>query len=137
MTQRLLLAAVVLAAAAGSFSPADAADGCQNCARGGRGRLGRIGYRPPSYIPAFDQSVSWHGRYYHTGWQSPVALVVPPTAAYQSKMGRGVGTNRMTPIHPQFRRPWPGTTGEGGFQPTPHWPSHTDQFGVYYVRGPW
>ena len=45
----------------------------------------------------------------------------------------------MTPIYHQFRRSYPGPFAGGGqgFYPTPTWPSHTDQFGVYYVRGPW
>jgi hypothetical protein len=36
------------------------------------------------------------------------------------------------------RRAWPGPYAGGyGFLGTPNWPSHTDQYGVYYVRGPW
>jgi hypothetical protein len=67
-----------------------------------------------------------------------VALVVPPTAEYQTKWGWGVGNTRVVPIAPQFGRNYPGPAVPGiGFQPTPRWPSHTDQFGVYYVRGPW
>ena len=35
-----------------------------------------------------------------------------------------------------------GPGGRGGyapnrFLPTPNWPSDTQQFGVYYIRGPW
>jgi hypothetical protein len=29
------------------------------------------------------------------------------------------------------------TGGGAEIHPTPYWPSHTDQFGVYPVRGPW
>jgi hypothetical protein len=89
---------------------------------------------------------SWHAGYSHTGWGAPVALVVPPTARMQTRMGWGVSQSTVTPIYHQFERPYPsamtadGTTMPGmclPLQPTPRWPSHTDQFGVYYVRAPW
>ncbi len=81
----------------------------------------------------------WHAGYYHAAWGTPVALVVPPTAEYQTHWGWGVGNYRITPIRPQFKRNWPGPGqyDPQGFKPTPPWPSDTDQFGVYYVRGPW
>jgi hypothetical protein len=81
----------------------------------------------------------WHGSYYHSAWGMPVALVVPPTADYQTNWGWGVGNTRVTPICPQFGRAWPGVTGydRHAFRPTPPWPSDTTQFGVYPVRGPW
>jgi hypothetical protein len=89
---------------------------------------------------------SWHAGYSHTGWGAPVALVVPPTARMQTRMGWGVSQSTMTPIYHQFERPYPGAMTADGtampgpslpLQPTPRWPSHTDQFGVYYVRSPW
>jgi hypothetical protein len=89
---------------------------------------------------------SWHAGYYHTGWGAPVAMVVPPTARMQTRMGWGVSQSTVTPIYHQFERPYPsamtadGTTLPGPcapLYPTPRWPSHTDQFGVYYVRSPW
>ena len=82
---------------------------------------------------------SWHGGYYHPAWGMPVALVVPPTAEAQTDWGWGVGNTQITTICPQFGRKWPGPGlyDRGAFSPTPAWPSHTDQFGVYYVRGPW
>ena len=90
---------------------------------------------------------SWHAGYYHTGWGGPVALMVPPTARMQTRWGWGVAQSTISPIYPQFKRPYPGAAGGamGGVMgagtnpllPTPRWPSHTDQFGVYYVRGPW
>lgn len=81
----------------------------------------------------------WHGCYYHTAWGMPVALVVPPTAEFQTHWGWGVGNTRITPICHQFQRSWPGPGcyDRKSFRPTPRWPSDTDQFGVYYVRGPW
>jgi hypothetical protein len=82
---------------------------------------------------------AWHGNYYHTAYGRPVALVVPPTATTESVMAWGVAQSETRPLHHQFRRPYPGDfeTGDGFFLPTPMWPSHTDQFGVYYIRGPW
>jgi hypothetical protein len=85
------------------------------------------------------QTYPWHGDYYDAAWGVPVALVVPPTAENQTKMGWGVGNTRVVPIEHQFQRNYPGEGifSRSWFQPTPHWPSDTDQFGVYYIRGPW
>lgn len=81
----------------------------------------------------------WHGGYYHTAWGMPVALVVPPNVEFQTHWGWGVGNYRVTRIRHQFHRDWPGpgSYDRKMFQPTPRWPSDTDQFGVYCVRGPW
>lgn len=88
----------------------------------------------------------WHGAYSYTQWGSPVALVVPPTAAMHTSLSWGVAQSEMTPIYHQYRRDYPGVGGAGGrgygpypygYLPTPYWPSHTDQFGVYPIRGPW
>ena len=81
----------------------------------------------------------WHGQYYSLSWGMPVALVVPPTAENQTKWGWGVGNTRVVSIDHQFSRnyPGPGHYQRSAFRPTPAWPSNTDQFGVYYVRGPW
>jgi hypothetical protein len=82
----------------------------------------------------------WHGDFNNWRWGEPTALVVPPTAAYQSSYAWGVGQVRSTPIHHQFGRGSAGMIGGGGggqFSNTPYWPSSTDQFGVYPVRAPW
>lgn len=80
----------------------------------------------------------WHGSYYHTMWGQPVALVVPPTAEYQTNLRWGVPSSRIERIDHQFSRNYPGPYAGGyGFLPTPVWPSDTNQFGVYYIRGPW
>ena len=81
----------------------------------------------------------WHGGYYNVAWGMPVALVVPPNVETQTHWGWGVGSTRVTPIRHQFRRDWPGQGqyDRSSFRPTPHWPSHTDQFGTYHIRGPW
>lgn len=87
----------------------------------------------------FSAMHAWHGAYYHQDWGQPLALVVPPTARMQTSWAWGVNQSEMRPIWHQFSRNYPGAgfgTGSG-FYPTPQWPSHTDQFGVYYIRGPW
>ncbi len=80
----------------------------------------------------------WHNAYYDPAVGVPMALVVPPTAEFQSNYGWGVGGTRTSRIYHQFGRSYPGDGGSyGGFTPTPNIPSDTQQFGVYYVRGPW
>jgi hypothetical protein len=81
---------------------------------------------------------SWHGPYYHQQWGVPLALVVPPYANTQSAYSWGVARTTITPIYHQYQRPFPGYfEGPGPLRPTPLQPSHTDQFGTYYIRGPW
>lgn len=97
----------------------------------------RVGVRRRARTRA--PAAPWHGGYYLSGWGMPVALVVPPTAEFQTHWGWGVANTRITPIRSQFQRnyPGPGYYERGMIRPTPPWPSDTDQFGVYYVRGPW
>ena len=87
----------------------------------------------------FSMNRPWHGNYYNQMYGQPTALVVPPTAHMRQTLSWGVGQNLMYPIHHQFGRSAnaPGAAATGSFYGTPHWPSHTDQFGYYYVRGPW
>ncbi len=93
---------------------------------------------PQNYAYRQAQVLPWHGGYYDPYWGEPYALVVPPTAEFQSNYGWGVGGTRVSPIYHQFGRPYPGYgVGYGNFQPIPNWPSDTQQFGVYYIRGPW
>ncbi|MEJ5340807.1 MAG: hypothetical protein WHT09_04490 [Thermogutta sp.] len=81
----------------------------------------------------------WYGDYYNGAWGAPVAVVVPPTAEFQTHWGWGVGNMRVTTIDHQFTRNWPGPAMGGAvpLRPTPAWPQDTDQFGYYYIRGPW
>jgi hypothetical protein len=81
----------------------------------------------------------WHGGYYHQQYGQPLALVVPPTAHMRQTYSWGVSQNTTHPIYHQFGRSanQPGAAATGNFQHAPGWPSHTDQFGMYYVRGPW
>ena len=87
----------------------------------------------------FSMDRPWHGPYYHQMYNQPVAVVVPPTSVMRQTYSWGVSQNLMLPIHHQFGRnaTRPGAAGRGSFLPTPPWPSHTDQFGYNYVRGPW
>jgi len=79
----------------------------------------------------------WHGGYYWMRTGQPTALVVPPTVTMQSNYSWGVSQNTMTPVYHQFGGNPPNGAGGGMFRATPYWPTHTDQIGVYPVRGPW
>lgn len=87
----------------------------------------------------FSMTRPWHGPYYHQMYGQPLALVVPPTVSMRQTYSWGVSQNLMYPVYHQFGRSanQPGAAPMGSFHGTPQWPSHTDQFGVYYVRGPW
>lgn len=82
---------------------------------------------------------SWNANYYNLNYGTPLALVVPPTATTHTRLSWGVAQSEVWPLYHQFGRNYPGPGGGAGgpYQPTPIWPSHTDQFGVYYIRGPW
>ena len=111
--------------------------GCRHGCRHGCGLGCHHGCGPGCLRPCANAG-DWAGNYYHTMWGQPVALVVPPTAELQTHWNWGVAQTRVTPICQQFGRAYPGPYAGGrGFLPTPRWPSSTDQFGVYYVRGPW
>lgn len=89
----------------------------------------------------FAQARPWHGGYAYTPYGEPLALVVPPQAGTMVSYGWGVTGTEVRPLHHQYGRSYPGG-GYGGwssspYRTTPQWPSHTDQFGVYPVRGPW
>ena len=83
----------------------------------------------------------WHGPYAYTPWGMPTALVVPPNSKMHTSYSWGVGQSEMVPIYHQFHRDYPGgiviNGPNHGINTTPYWPSHTDQLGVYPVRGPW
>lgn len=87
------------------------------------------------------QGKSWHSAWYDPSEGRPIALVVPPTAEFQTQYSWGVPSSRVAPIYHQFRRPYPGPGalpgGGGSLLPTPNQPSDTVQFGVNAVRGPW
>jgi hypothetical protein len=104
-----------------------------NCTAGGpRLRSDRIARYYAAQRP-------WHGPYANTEYGQPLALVVPPTAVMHNSWAWGVAQSEMVPIYHQFHRDYfPGASyGGSPILPTPVWPSHTDQFGVYPIRGPW
>ena len=93
------------------------------------------GYMKPVYRA---QNYNWNRNYAYTDFGAPTALVVPPTAQLQTNYGWGVASSRISRIDHQFQRNYPGNGQFGGpFRPTPVWPSHTTQFGIYPVRAPW
>lgn len=84
----------------------------------------------------YASSRPWHGQHYYTQYGQPTALVVPPTGIMQQTYSWGVSRNYSVPTYHQFG--YQGTPSAGGaFYATPVWPSSTQQFGVYPVRGPW
>src|SRR6266700_3947186 len=84
---------------------------------------------PQTYCYMQAQYLPWHNGYYDPAWGEPFALVVPPTAEFQSNYGWGVGGTRVAPIYHQFGRPFLGYNAAGAaFRPTPLNPSDTQQF---------
>ena len=79
----------------------------------------------------------WHGDYYYLKTGQPTALVVPPNVVMQQNYSWGVSQNTVTPVYHQFGYGPASGSAPGIFKATPYWPSHTDQFGIYPVRGPW
>ncbi|MCY2986200.1 MAG: hypothetical protein NTY15_21440 [Planctomycetota bacterium] len=79
----------------------------------------------------------WHGEFYYLKTGQPTALIVPPNVTMQSNHSWGVSQNTMTPVYHQFGGKAPTGGGGGVFKATPYAPSHSTQFGVYPVRGPW
>jgi hypothetical protein len=89
---------------------------------------------------------TWHGAYAHSAYGGPVALVVPHRARKHTNYMWGNPSTNTTHIRSRFGAgngggdcgSYGGGGGgyAGGIYPTPAWPSHTDQFGVYYVRAP-
>ena len=98
-------------------------------------------YTANTWGERFARTMPWHGQYYYHPWGAPTAMVVPPVSHMQTSLSWGVSQRTMMPIYHQFSRPYPGQNAGVGagnsFYGTPRWPSHTDQFGVYYIRGPW
>ncbi len=77
--------------------------------------------------------------YYDPAWGMPLAVVVPPTVRWQSNYAWGVGGSRLTRVGAQYQPEFPGPESaynQRGYLPAPPQPSDTEQFGVYYARGP-
>jgi hypothetical protein len=82
---------------------------------------------------------SWNTSYYDPAWGMPMAVVVPPTAQWQTDYSWGVGGTRLTRIGPRYQWEYPAPESayrSGDYLPAPPQPSDTQQFGVNYVRAP-
>ena len=147
MTSRTMAGALLLGAALAAATAASAQAGCPGPYCGSPApcypsyHCGHHACFPDACCAYHNATLwyPWHGGYYDPAWGgSPVALVVPPTAALQTKYSWGVTNTEVVRIYPQFGRAYPGPyAGGAAFRPTPPQPGSTDQFGVYYVRGPW
>jgi hypothetical protein len=150
--KRIILSAALAAAAMAWLAPApclaQVPSDCPNfqteyvnggvVGASGRRRLFGRGPHANRVSERFAAVSPWHGGYYHWQYLQPLALVVPPTANTRGSLSWGVGQTEVNNIHHQFKRSYPGFGGDfSQFRAKPYWPSHTDQFGVYYIRGPW
>ena len=81
----------------------------------------------------------WNTSFYDPAWGMPEAVVVPPTARWQSNYAWGVGGSRLNRVGAQYQAEVPGPASaynQRDYLPAPPQPSDTQQFGVNYVRGP-
>jgi hypothetical protein len=142
-----LLGAALLIGSLGSASQSARADGiigecfgcncaCSSCVCGDCcGGCCDCGYMLPARRGCY---YNWNGRYAHSAYGQPVALVVPPIANMQTNWGWGASSSRVSHLDHQVQRNYPGAGLFGGlWRRTPAWPSDTTQIGAYYVRGPW
>ena len=149
MIRSTITATMVIAAFVSIGSIAEAQQGFGGrMARGGFGSSNtegignRLGWASMSSVGDYwarNQSMQtpWHGEYYYLKTGQPTALIVPPTVTMQSNHSWGVSQNTMTPVYHQFGGNAPTGGGGGIFKATPYAPSHSNQFGIYPVRGPW
>jgi hypothetical protein len=82
---------------------------------------------------------AWNTNYYDPAWGMPEAVVVPPTARWQSNYAWGVGGSRLNRVGAQYQAEVPGpesSYNQRAYLPAPPQPSDTQQLGVNYVRGP-
>jgi hypothetical protein len=82
---------------------------------------------------------SWAAGYYDTAYGMPLAVLVPPTARWQTNYSWGVGGTRISRVGATFESQYPGPASyynRGYYLPAPPQPTDTMQMGDYYVRGP-
>ena len=145
MFRSTITAAIALAVALslGSIAEAQHFGGRMHYHGGNTEGIGnRLGWASMSSVGDYwarNQSMQkpWHGEYYYLKTGQPTALIVPPTVTMQSNHSWGVSQNTMTPVYHQFGGNAPTGGGGGVFKATPYAPSHSNQFGIYPVRGPW
>ncbi len=85
------------------------------------------------------RAAQWNTSYYDPAWGMPEAVVVPPTARWQSNYAWGVGGSRLTRVGARYQAESSGPESayeQRDYLPAPPQPSDTQQFGVNYVRGP-
>ncbi len=85
------------------------------------------------------RGAAWNTSYYDPAWGMPEAVVVPPTARWQSNYAWGVGGSRLNRVGARYQAEVPGPESaydQRDYLPAPPQPSDTRQFGVNYVRGP-
>ena len=81
----------------------------------------------------------WEDGYYDPAWGMPLAVLVPPTARWQTDYSWGAGSSRISHVNSRFRPVYPGPESSyrmGDYLPAPPQPSDTRQMGDYNVRGP-
>ena len=66
-------------------------------------------------------------------------VVVPPNVNMMRSQGWGVCGSQMMPLYSQYGTAYPGAVAGSPvrFLTRPAAPSNTQQFGYYYIRGPW
>jgi hypothetical protein len=110
---------------------------CRGCAYGSNDGQSSSGEGAAGESGAWQ--TGWHGGYYDVAWGMPMALVVPPTARWQTDYSWGVPSMRMSPINANFQYQNPGPSSSykmGQYPPALAQPSDTQQMGDYHVRGP-
>jgi hypothetical protein len=81
----------------------------------------------------------WQDGYYSAAWGMPMAVLVPPTARWQTDYAWGAGGTRISRIDARFQPAASGPESSyrmNNYLPAPPQPSDTRQMGEYYVRGP-
>ncbi len=116
---------------------------CQNCDNGVQDSSVQTGAVDGSagsgpVTGGFGQG-GWQDGYYSAAWGMPMAVLVPPTARWQTDYSWAAGGMRISRIDASFQRQYPGPSSSyqmGKYLPAPPQPSDTRQMGFYNVRGP-
>ena len=85
------------------------------------------------------EAAAWNTGYYDPAWGMPLAVVVPPTARWQSDYSWGVGGSRLSRVGARYQSQVSGPESaydRRDYLPAPPQPSDTRQFGVGYASGP-
>ena len=142
MKTKLAIALVTFLAAIATALPARAHifhrfAGCPTCANGSYD--GQASADDGSAVNGAGMPGGYSGVYYDVAWGMPMALVVPPTARWQTDYSWGVPSVRTSSIDAQFQYQSAGPSSSyrmGQYPPAPAQPSDTQQMGDYYGRAP-